>query len=56
MAKKLSFEAWTAEVDKLLLKKYGVTSEDGVDWPQWDCWDDGLTPAEAVEVWRSNQD
>jgi hypothetical protein len=49
-----SFNAWMAEVDKLLGSKVGVTSQDLPDACWRDAFDDGMTAEQAIEI--ANED
>ena len=44
-----SFRQWIREVDLILLRAVGLTSDDLADQPYRDMWEDGLTAMEAAE-------
>lgn len=45
-----TFAEWLAAVDRLIGHKCGLTHRDFVDFPSYDTWNDGATPADALEV------
>lgn len=44
------FNQWMAEVDRVLLKRSGFTSDCLADQTYADWYEDGITPAEAAEL------
>ena len=52
---KHTYESWLAAVDAIIDGKYGCAMDDGVDWLSRDAFDEGLSPAQAVKVWRQAQ-
>lgn len=48
MTAKLTFEEWMAEVNRLMVGKCGMGSEDLPDWNYRDAYNDGLTPNQAA--------
>lgn len=50
-----TYEGWIKRVDALLVAKYGIGVDDGVDWTSAAAHEDGCTPEEAVEIWKEAQ-
>ena len=46
------FKIWQAKVDKLVVAAIGMSMDDLPDWPMWDAYEDGLTPAEGWDILR----
>lgn len=44
----LTFDEWLAEVDAVIGRKIGLTSADLADFPSWDLWHDGVSPADGA--------
>jgi hypothetical protein len=56
MARKITYEDWMREIDKILKRKVGVGQDDLVDWPSRDAYDDGLTPVQGASRCLKAQD
>lgn len=52
----MSFEAWLREVDKILVRKIGLTHSDLSDFNSRDMFEDGCTPADAASECLANDD
>lgn len=51
-----NFENWMRRVDRLLESIYGMTSEDMTDFTWRSCFDDGLSPSDAVACFVEDGD
>ena len=47
----MDFDEWMQEVDRLMVRRYGVSTLDVEDWLWNDDWRNKLEPARAVEEW-----
>ena len=52
----LTFKNWMVEVDRIIARRFGITSSDLADTTYWDMWNDEMTPAEAADEALSNDD
>ena len=46
----MTYEAWMAAVNAILLRDYELHTEFLPDWPSYDNWSDGVSPEEGAEV------
>ena len=46
----MTYEAWMAAVNAILLRDYELSTEYLLDWPSHDNWSDGVSPEEGAEV------
>ena len=44
-----TLRAWMREVDRCLLRKCGLTTDDLADQCYWDAWNDEVSPADMAE-------
>jgi hypothetical protein len=49
-SKRKTFEEWMAQVDAILIKRFGIESADLPDCCYADWYEDGFTPSQAVEM------
>ena len=52
----LTFKNWMVEVDRIIARRFGITSSDLADTTYWDMWNDEMTPAEAADEALANDD
>lgn len=45
-----TLEAWLRDVDKVLIRRCGLTTGDLADQCYWDMWNDEVAPSEAAQV------
>lgn len=56
MSNNLSFERWFELVDIEVQKILGVSVHELSDFPSWDTWDSGATPAEGAQAALADDD
>jgi hypothetical protein len=52
----MEYAKWLSEVDSILTDIYGIGHRDLPDFTWVDMFEDGLTPGDAVETYREDQD
>jgi hypothetical protein len=51
----VGYASWLANVDDLCQGVYGLGEDEAEDWPSFDAWAAGASPAQAVNIWYSIQ-
>lgn len=46
----MTFEQWIAQVDKIIVNKFGVSYQDLPDWTWMDAFEDNMSPKDAAET------
>lgn len=49
MPDKMTFDEWLKEVDKILMKRIGLTQDCLPDWLSYDTWETGTSPEGGAE-------
>jgi hypothetical protein len=47
---------WRMELEEILDRKWGISPDEVGDWPEEDCFSDGMTPKEAAEIFEDYND
>ena len=45
------YELWSARVNRILHRQFGMGIADGFNWPQWSTWAAGVTPDQGALIW-----
>ncbi len=50
-----TFEQWEARVNAIVEANFGMSLDDGIDWPARDEYEAGATPKEGFLAWKEYQ-